>query len=67
MTAFDYENDGVEESPMRTDALDVACGSMTGIFRLDLFESGASKCIQYGGSLVTPSDFEKRASTRSSY
>ena len=60
VTAFDYENDGVEESPMRTDALDVACGSIKGIFRLDLFECGASKCIEYGGSLVTPSDFEKR-------
>ena len=60
VTAFDYDNDGVEESPMRTDALDVACGSIKGIFRLDLFESGASKCIQYGESLVTPSDFEKR-------
>ena len=27
VTAFDYENDGVKESPMQTDALDVACGS----------------------------------------
>ena len=60
VTAIDYENGGVEESPKRTDALDVACGSIKGTFRLDLFESGASKCIQYGGSLVTPSDFEKR-------
>ena len=52
--------DSIGQRVPNVTGIEVCCGSIKGVFYPKKFKSSKSKCIEYGGSLITPTDFEKR-------